>query len=59
MFHAAGMKSRCRLVITITYRSSHIPMLMMIETKNKSGTFLRTQGTQNACTVRQLHTISI
>ena len=31
MPHAAGRKSRCRLVTTITYRSSHIPTLTTIE----------------------------
>ena len=46
-----GMKSRCRLVTTITYRSSHIPMFMTRAMDSKTHGRDRTHADQRNCGV--------
>ena len=48
MIHAPGdgRKSRCRLVTTITYRSSHIPIFTRIAISHRASTLSRTHGTR-------------
>ena len=41
MPQAEGMKSRCRLVTTMTKRSSHIPVWITSEITNSASTFCR------------------
>ena len=58
MFHEDGRKSALRLVTTMTYRSSHMPIFTMIETANSTHTFRRAQGSQKICTATQLQAIN-
>ena len=54
-----GRKSRCRLVMTMINRSSHIPMFTTMETKNNHGMFWRTLANHSPWGIRILHRISI
>ena len=52
--HDDGMKSRCRLVTTMTKRSSHMPMLTTIATQKSSPGVVRTRRNQSHCGVMML-----
>ena len=43
MCHAEGVKSRCRLVMTMTKRSSHMPTLIESATRKSSTVLVRTR----------------
>ena len=58
MPHDDGRKSRCRLVTTITNRSSHMPTFTISEMTNRAGTLVRTRLNQSACGVITLQKIS-
>ncbi len=45
--------------MTMTKRSSHMPMLIMMETKSSLGMFWRTLEDHSDCGIRILHTINI
>src|SRR5262249_27575780 len=53
--HADGRKSRCKLVITITKRSSHIPTFTTRHSTNNSGSERRTRRNQSARGNTTLH----
>src|SRR5262249_38076256 len=55
---ADGRKSRCRLVTTITKRSSHMPTFTTREIRNSVGTLVRTRLNQSACGTRTLQRMS-
>src|SRR5436190_491250 len=52
-----GRKSRLRLVTTMTYRSSHMPVFTTSEIRNSSGTFVRTRLNQSVCGITPLQKI--
>src|SRR5262245_34806005 len=54
-----GRKSRCRLVTTMTKRSSHIPMLTMIETTNSTGMLERILRDHSTWGATPLHRMSV
>src|SRR3954451_9691132 len=56
--HDEGRKSRCKLVTTMTKRSSHIPMLTTIEINHSNKRLERTFFIQRNCGVMMLHRIS-
>src|SRR3954471_12481668 len=58
MPHDEGRKSRCRLSTMITKRSSHMPMLTMIEITNSAGTVVRIFLNHSSCGMTTLHKIS-
>src|SRR5262245_41224702 len=58
MPHDDGRKSRCRLVTTMTKRSSHIPTLTTSETTKSTGALSRTRLNHNTCGPTTLHRIS-
>src|SRR5438045_1460826 len=55
MPHDDGTKSRCRLVTTITNRSSHMPMLTTIEMSQSKSKLPRTFLIHRNCGVTMLH----
>src|SRR5439155_3005785 len=56
--HDDGTKSRCKLVMTITKRSSHIPRLMDNATRNSAMRLRRTRADQSACGISTFTSIS-
>src|SRR5690349_6458331 len=56
--HVDGVKSRFKLVITITKRSIHIPILMKNATTKSVTGFRRTVADQSACGTSTLQTIN-
>ena len=56
--HDDGTKSRCKLVITITNRSSHIPRLIDNATRNSAMRLRRTRADQSACGMTTFTNIS-
>src|SRR6266568_7792117 len=54
-----GRKSRCKLVTTITKRSSHMPMLTTIEISQSNNRFPRTFLIHKNCGVMMLHRIKV
>src|SRR3954471_8622721 len=58
MPHEDGRKSRCRLVTTITNRSSHMPTLTTSAMTNSTAGVRRTRRNQSACGMTTLHVIS-
>jgi hypothetical protein len=59
MPHADGRKSRVRLVTTITYRSSHMPVFTSSAMKNSSQMFVRTRLNQSVCGTTPLQKIRL
>src|SRR5262249_4834448 len=59
MPHALGIKSRCRLITTITKRSSHIPLLTTTATMKSFQGLERTLLNHSNCGIRMLHRISM
>jgi hypothetical protein len=59
MPHEDGKKSRLSDVTMMTKRSNHIPMLMMIETTNITGMFVRIFLNQKICGERTLQEIIV
>src|SRR5579885_2608365 len=58
MPHDEGRKSRCRLVTTMTKRSSHMPTLTISEMTNSTGTLVRIFLNHSACGIAMLQRIS-
>src|SRR4051812_8081856 len=59
MPHDDGRKSRCRLVMTITKRSIHMPALTNMATMKRPTAEERTLRSHSACGARRLHTIRL
>src|ERR1041384_6623458 len=59
MPHDDGKKSRCKLVTTMTNRSSHMPMLTMTAMIQRNKRFDRNFLIQSNCGVKPLQKISI
>src|SRR5689334_19722803 len=57
--HDEGRKSRCRLVTTITKRSSHMPTLTTIATRKRPSVLVRTRLIHSHCGVMMLQKISV
>ena len=53
-----GRKSRCKLVTTMTNRSSHMPMFTTIEITKRIGTLVRTLLNHRNCGVTTLQKMS-
>ena len=58
MPHDDGRKSRCRLVTTITKRSSHMPIDTMIDTMNRQAMLDLAHANQKICGAKPLQKIS-
>lgn len=56
--HDDGRKSRCKLVTTMTKRSSHIPMFTIMAMTKSVGTLALTRLDQRNCGVTTLHRMS-
>src|SRR5438132_13331629 len=54
MAQLEGTKSRCRLVKTMTKRSSHMPMFADNATKNRARGLVRILRDQSSCGIAQL-----
>src|SRR5450759_2833073 len=59
MPHDEGRKSRCRLVTTITKRSSHMPTLTTIATRLRQRVHFRTFRNHRDCGVMMLQKMSV
>ncbi len=58
MLHDDGTKSRCRLVMTMTKRSSHMPTFTASATRNSATRLVRTRRDQSACGTITLNSIN-
>src|SRR2546423_15556663 len=57
--HELGRKSLCRLSITITYRSNHIPVQMTSDRTKRIGRFVLTRLNQSNCGAIAFETICV